>query len=445
MFQDGDTIVALATPPGRGALAIVRASGADAWTLAAAVFCAKQPPQPRLARVGELVHPGTGEVVDQAVLVLYRSPYSYTGEDMAEFTVHAGPAVVEAALAACYAAGARPAEPGEFTWRAMLQDKVDLTEAQAIADLAEARTAAARADALRRLAGELSREVTACRDAIVRARAVVEGALEFGEDVDAAEVEILCATAEDAVRRLLAHSREREALLAGLTVAIAGPPNAGKSTLFNRLLGEDRAIVAPSPGTTRDRLEAPLVLGGVLFRLSDGAGLHDEPAGDVEEEGIRRARAHVEEAALVIWVFDGSVPYAGERPPVPPARLVPVVNKCDLALAPGWEGVIKSRRALGLSARTGEGVDQVVRLLTYRGRGTAAEEKRLSLSARERRLLDEAAAHLARARAQLAVAGVDELAAEELKLAAEALGKVVGAIPIDELYDEVFSRFCVGK
>lgn len=446
MFRDGDTIAAVATPPGRGALAIIRVSGPATREIADKVFRARAGPAPRVARVGELVHPTTGEVVDRAVLVLYAAPNSYTGEDMAELTTHAGPAVLEAALEALYAAGARAAEPGEFTWRAVANDKLDLAAAQAVADLADARTAEARADALRRLAGELSDKINGLREQVLSSRALVEAALEFEQEVSSERVLTLVAAAEAGARALVASSRDRAALVEGLTVAIAGPRNAGKSTLFNRLLGEERAIVTPKAGTTTDRIDAPFIAGGILFRLSDGAGLDARGDDEVEQEGVRRARAYLEEAALVIWLDDGSAPPPAAEPPVEREKLIGVINKRDLPPASGWEAVLEAKDNLWLSAKTGEGVDKLVEELVRRATTRGGDDERaLSLSARERRLLEEAADALARAGEHVRSSGVEELGAEELRLASDALGRIVGAIDIEDVYGEIFSRFCIGK
>jgi tRNA modification GTPase len=439
----------LATPPGRGALAIIRVSGPATRGMAEKIFRARAAAAPRVARAGDLVHPETGETVDRAVLVLYAAPHSYTGEDMAELTIHAGPAVVEAALDALYAAGSRAAEPGEFTWRAVGNGKLDLAAAQAVADLADARTAEARADALRRLGGELSDKINAVRERVLSARALVEAALEFEQDVSSEKVLALAAEAEAGARALAAASRDRAALVQGLTVAIAGRRNVGKSTLFNRLLGEERAIVTPKPGTTTDRLEAPFIAGGVLFRLADGAGVEAKGDGVVEREGIRRALAFLEEAAFVVWLEDGSRPPPRKLPMVAPEKLIHAVNKCDLPLAAGWPQAMAKKGRLAISAKTGRGVDKVVAELVRRatagGARAAAAAGKLSLSARERRLLDEAAEALGRAGEQLASSGIEELGAEELRLASDALGRIVGAIDIEEVYGEIFSRFCVGK
>ncbi len=449
MFRDGDTITAVATPPGRGALALIRLSGPGTREIAQKVFRARAAAAPRVARVGELVHPETGETVDRAVLVLYAAPHSYTGEDMAELTTHAGPAVLEAALEALYAAGARAAEPGEFTWRAVAHDKLDLAAAQAIADLADARTAEARADALRRLGGELSDKINALRERVLSARALVEAALEFEQEVSAEKVLTLASAAEAGARELVAASRDRAALVEGLTVAIAGRRNVGKSTLFNRLLGEERAIVTAKPGTTTDRVDAPFIAGGVLFRLADGAGVDAKGGDEVEREGIRRALAFLEEAAFVVWLDDGSRPPPRKQPMVAPEKLIHAVNKCDLPLAAGWPQAMARKGRLAISAKTGRGVDKVVAELVRRAttpdaRADAAEGK-LSLSARERKLLEEAAEALCRAGEHLASAGIEELGAEELRLASEALGRIVGAIDIEEVYGEIFSKFCIGK
>jgi tRNA modification GTPase len=385
------------------------------------------------------------------------APASYTGEDMAEISVHAGPAVVNAALEALYAAGARAAEPGEFTWRAVGNGKMDLAAAQAVADLADARTAGARADALRRLGGELSREVNALRERVVSARALLEAAVEFDQDVAPEEIANIVAEAEEGARRLVEESRDREALVEGLTVALAGPRNAGKSTLFNRLLGEDRSIVSATPGTTTDRVDAPYVAGGILFRLSDGAGLDAEGDNGVEAEGIRRARDYLSRAAYVIWLDDATSPpppmettgKAALEPgdaTVPAERVIRVINKCDLPAAEGWPEGDGTR--IRVSAMTGEGVDILIGELVARakaGEGNAADGAPLSLSARERSLLDEAAGSLGRARELVLEDAAEELAAEELRLAAASLGRIVGEIDIDEVYGEVFSRFCIGK
>ncbi len=449
MFRDGDTIAALATPPGRGALAIIRVSGPATRAVAEKVFRARAAAAPRVARVGDLVRPDTGETVDRAVLVLYAAPHSYTGEEMAELTIHAGPAVVEAALEALYAAGVRAAEPGEFTWRAVGNGKLDLAAAQAVADLADARTAEARADALRRLGGELSDRINAARERVLSARALVEAALEFEQDVSPDKVLALAAEAEAGARELAAGSRDRAALVQGLTVAIAGRRNVGKSTLFNRLLGEERAIVTAKPGTTTDRVEAPFIAGGILFRLADGAGVDAKGDDVVEREGIRRALAFLEEAAFVIWLEDGSRPPPRKLPMVAPEKLIHAVNKCDLPLAAGWPQALARKGRLAISAKTGRGVDKVVaelvRRATARDARAGEAEGKLSLSARERKLLDEAAEALGRAGEHLASSGIEELGAEELRLASEALGRIVGAIDIEEVYGEIFSRFCVGK
>jgi tRNA modification GTPase len=430
-------------------LAIIRVSGPATRAVADKVFRARAAAAPRVARVGDLVHPDTGEKVDRAVLVLYAAPHSYTGEDMAELTIHAGPAVLEGALEALYAAGARAAEPGEFTWRAVAHDKLDLAAAQAVADLADARTAEARADALRRLAGELSGRINAVRERVLSARALVEAALEFEQDVSSEKVLALAAEAEAGARELAAASRDRAALVRGLTVAIAGRRNVGKSTLFNRLLGEDRAIVTAKPGTTTDRVEAPFIAGGVLFRLADGAGVEAKGDDIVEQEGIRRALAFLEEAAFVVWLEDGSRPPPRKLPMVAPEKLIHAVNKCDLPLAAGWPQAMAKKDRLAISAKTGRGVDKVVaelvRRATARDARAGEAEGKLSLSARERKLLDEAAEALGRAGEHLASSGIEELGAEELRLASEALGRIVGAIDIEEVYGEIFSRFCVGK
>jgi len=448
MFKEGDTIVALATPPGRGALAIIRLSGAYAWPIAARCWHGHGDETARVARVGELSNPVTDEAVDRAVLILWKRPASYTGEDMAEFTLHAGPSVVAAALEAFVAAGARPAEPGEFTWRAVGRGKLNLSQAQAVADLAAARTGAARRDALRRMAGELSGRLNAIREAVVEARGLVEAHIDFGVPAATTQVYELAHGAALEARALLEHGRAREALTEGALVAFAGAPNAGKSTLFNALAGAERAIVHEEPGTTRDVLEAAVVVGGVLVRLADMAGL-GESNGAVEAEGMRRARKLVDDAALVIWLDDvSSEPTAG-APPVAADKLLRILSKADLKPHAKRPPVLDADRIIMVSGKTGAGLDYLRGEVAARlgpSAGDAGDDEGLSLSSRERLLIAKTARHLEAAAARLEDRGdIDELAAEELGLAADALGRVCGAVDVEEIYDEVFKRFCLGK
>lgn len=447
-FKEGDTIVALATPPGRGALALVRLSGAYAWDIAQRCWRGRGDEAPRLARVGELSHPVSEEAIDRAVLILWRRPASYTGEDMAEFTLHAGPSVVAAALEAFAAAGARPAEAGEFTWRAVAHGKLNLSQAQAVADLAAARTGAARRDALRRMAGELSNRLNAIREAVVEARGLVEAHIDFGVPAAAAEVYELVYGAALEARALVARGREREVLTEGALVALAGAPNAGKSTLFNALAGAERAIVHHEPGTTRDVIEAAVVVGGALVRLADMAGL-GESNGAVEAEGMRRARKLVEDAALVLWLDDVSAEPAAAPPAVPAEKLIKVLSKVDLKPHAKRPPVLDAEKIIMVSAQTAAGLDYLRAAIAARlgpAAGDAGYDEGLSLSSRERFLVDNTARHLMAAAERLEDRGeIDEIAAEELGLAADALGRVCGAVDVEEVYDEVFKRFCLGK
>lgn len=428
-----DTIFALASGAGRAAVAVMRLSGPWAGPVLAAL--AGGLPPPRLASLRRLRH--AGEVLDQALVLWFPGPASYTGEDSAELHLHGGPAVLAAVADALVTLGARPAEPGEFTRRAFTHGKLDLTAAEGIADLIAAETEAQRRQALRQAGGALARRQREWAERLTRLLARQEAFIEF-EDED------LPAGLDDAVAREAAELRaelaaeiagaaQGEALREGLRVAIMGAPNAGKSSLLNALLGREAAITSPQAGTTRDVVEARLIIAGVPVVLADTAGLRE--TGDaIEAEGVRRARAQGAAAELVLAVFAADTAPDAETLALVEAGAVAVVNKADL-MEPAWPG-------LAVSAHTGQG------MAALRAALEAAVRARAALS-------DQAGLTRPRHRAALAATvaaleGLDatplpELRAEALRAALRALGRLTGAVGVEAVLDLVFSEFCIGK
>lgn len=433
------TIYALASGRPPSAIAIVRVSGPRA-AATLEILCGRLP-RPRVATLTTLTAPETGPI-DQAVALWFPAPHSATGEDVAEFQLHGGRAVIASLFAALGKIdGLRPAEPGEFTRRAFENGKLDLTEAEGLDDLIHADTDRQRKQALRQLQGLLGHRAQSWRKQIIEAMALVEVGIDFSDEGDVSEELMAPALArvdalKNEIKETLAASAQSERLREGLQVAIAGPPNAGKSTLLNRLARRDAAIVSPHAGTTRDVIEVHLDLDGYPVTLIDTAGLR-ETIDPVEQEGVRRARARAESADLVLWMCEAddaahkSPEFAGGAP------VWVIRNKIDLTSAVG-EG------AFAISAVTGEGVDAVVAALVdyardYFGGGEAALVSR----ARHRVLLAETVDALGRA-GQLAGEG-DEIVAEELRIAIHALGRLLGRVDVEEILDSIFREFCIGK
>ncbi len=439
-----DTIYAPATAAGRAAIGVIRISG----PLAAEAFRALSPgrslPPPRRATLCRLYDPADGELLDVAVVIRFAAPKSYTGEDMLEIHHHGGLAVTQALMDALgRLPGLRLAEPGEFTKRAFLAGKLDLTEAEAVADLVEATTRAQARLALSQLDGALGRLCRRWREQIIAALSRIEAEIDFGaEEGDVPEDmrrEVLALAAElrESIASHLADQRRGERLRAGITVAIVGPPNVGKSSLLNRLARREVAIVTPIPGTTRDPLEVALDLDGLPVVLVDTAGLR-ESADPVEREGVRRARERAEHADLRLHLLDPFIPESA-WPEEDPCGLL-VVNKVDLAPPPA-----SPRPFLAVSCRTGAGMAELEARLRERaaelvGSGDVAVITR----ARHREALSEALDALDRVTAD---GESRELAllAEDLRIAARALGRVVGEIGVEDLLDRIFAEFCIGK
>jgi tRNA modification GTPase len=450
MTLSADTIFAPATAPGRAALAIVRVSGPAAEDVCRCLT-GRAPPAPRRASLRRLHDPHRGEPLDEGLILWFPAPASFTGEDVLELQLHGGRAVIAALLEALSGlAGLRPAEPGEFTRRAFLNGRLDLTAVEGLADLIEAETRAQARQALRQLDGALGRLYEAWRQTLLSALARLEAEIDFAPEEDVPDDLIVAVQPE--VRRLsaeieahLADGHRGERLRAGLTVAVVGPPNAGKSSLVNRLARREVAIVTPLPGTTRDVLEVHLDLAGYPVTLLDTAGLR-EATDEIEAEGVRRARARAEHADLRLVMFDGAT-----WPNLDPATLalldeaaIVVVNKSDLIARPAGL-VVGDRPALSVSCLTGAGVAALLDALAERAaRLFGLGDEPVLTRARHRAALRDAAAALARF---AAAPEQTELAllAEDLHLAARALGRITGQVAVDDVLDRIFAEFCIGK
>jgi tRNA modification GTPase len=435
-----DTIAAIATPAGRGGIGIVRISGPAVAGIAAAVIGGLPEPRAATLRTFRDAH---GEVVDGGIALYYPAPHSYTGEPVLELQGHGGPVVMQALLAACLDAGARLAEPGEFPRRAFLEGKLDLAQAEAVADLIDAASREAARSALRSLAGEFSSAVAELTAQLVELRALTEAMLDFPEeDLDSLhrdDAASRLARVRAALEEVLSRSQQGSLLRSGIHVVIAGRPNVGKSSLLNRLAGEERAIVAPIPGTTRDALREPIQIEGVPLVVVDTAGLRAS-ADAVERLGMERTHRELERADLMLAVFDaGSGPAMLETLPTEVTR-IDVYNKVDLL--PGFQPPAGAHRAVGVSAKTGEGIDALRKAILEAAGWVATGESVFLARERHLRALEAARRHLAVADSELRRW---ELFAEELRLAQVALGGISGEVTADDLLGEIFARFCVGK
>lgn len=431
-----ETLFAPASGFGRAAVAVLRVSGPEAGAVLAAL--AGSPPPARRLSLRTLRDPADGTVLDRALVAFFPGPETYSGEDMAELHLHGGLAVRARVLAALSRqAGCRPAGPGEFTRRAVLNGRMDLTEAEGVADLIDAETEGQRRQALRQLEGALSRQVAAWRDEAIDLLAGAEAALDFSDEGDVDEDGLDAALIgratilRDAIAAALADGRRGERLRDGFWVVLAGEPNAGKSTLLNALARREAAIVSEIPGTTRDAIEVRLDLEGLPVVLVDTAGLRETEEA-VEAEGIRRSRARIAEADLVLTL----VPPGGVAPDLSGAPTLLVHTKADLS-ADAAEG-------LAVSARTGEGLPALLDALRERAEAGMGEGNALVTRARHREALERCLAHLDRLCAG-AAGGLPELAAEDLRLAVRALGEVGGHVGVEDVLDRLFAGFCIGK
>ena len=447
-----DTIAAIATPPGRGAVGMVRVSGPLVPRICESLAGALPPPRQAALRS---FRDAAGERIDQGLLLYFPAPRSYTGEDVLELQGHGGPMVLSLLLQAACAAGARPARPGEFSERAFLNGCLDLAQAEAVADLIDASSRSAVRAALHSLQGEFSNRVQGLLDELIAVRADLEAALDFAdEDVpwitpqtlherSAGLVEITA----DLIREAAQGRRLRE----GMSVAIAGQPNVGKSTLLNRLAGAEAAIVSPQAGTTRDLLREHIVVDGLPLTVIDTAGLRDS-SDPVEQEGVRRAWAALEKAELILFLADdrnGLTDTDAALLAKLPADIETLLlfNKCDLSgAAPLREKDAQGRTRLRLSAAAGQGMDLLAaEIKRAAGFSSAGAEGLFTARARHLDALHHAQASLRLARAHAARNDSPELIAEELRLAQQALDEITGRFSSEDLLGRIFSSFCIGK
>jgi tRNA modification GTPase len=446
-----DTIVAAATPPGRGSVGIVRVSGPKTPEIAAVIM--GEVPQPRRATFARFLD-AQQQPIDAGLALFFPSPHSYTGEHVLELHGHGGPVVVEAVIGRVLQLGARRALPGEFTQRAFLNDKLDLAQAESIADLIDAGSRQAARAAMRSLQGEFSAMVQGLTEAVIELRTYVEAAIDFPEE----EIDFLAdRQLEERLAGVRAHfdgveqsARQGRLLREGMTVVIAGRPNAGKSSLLNRLAGYDAAIVNATPGTTRDVLRERIDIDGMPLHVLDTAGLRDSPD-DIEREGVRRAEVEIARADRVLFVIDtpedpDGRAYSEERKRLPAEVPVTLIfNKCDLARGIPVADTLSGPPRITVSALRGDGLDALRDHLKSSMGFTTTESG--TVSARQRHLdaLERARACVEEAARQLQERRAGELVAEELRAAQQALGEVIGEFTTDDLLGRIFSSFCVGK
>ena len=469
--MEGDTIAAISTPVGEAGIGIIRLSGPDARRIREKVFRpgASKGREPdaeadellshRLV-YGHVIDAGTGEVLDEAMACFMAAPRTYTREDVLEIDVHSGPRVLSRVLSAVLAAGARAAEPGEFTRRAFLNGRLDLAQAEAVMGIIRAQTDAARRAAVEGLDGRLSKEISRTRRGIMEALAYIEATLDFPEEeIDPVPEGWLVSRAEEArraVERLVGGARTGRILREGLTTVIAGRPNVGKSSLLNALLGTERAIVTPVPGTTRDAIEEGLNVRGIPLRVIDTAGLR-QAVDAVEKIGVERSRELVHRAGLVLLVLDAAEGLTADDREIAQELVgtgVPVLvvlNKMDLGRPAVSEKdireVLPARAILLVSALTGEGLAELEHSIyqavtggqAVLGEGVAAG------TARQEAALREAGSYLAEALRSLRTTEGLDLAAIDLRGAAESLGRITGETAGEDLLDQIFSQFCLGK
>ena len=436
-----DTIAAIATPPGMGGVCVIRISGGQAATIAKAL-AGKLPPA-RFAALATF-RDAQGDVVDQGLLLYFPAPHSFTGEDVVELHGHGGIAVSSQLLHAVLEAGARLAEPGEFSRRAFLNGKMDLAQAEAVADLIAARSQAAVQAANRALQGEFSRAVNQLSDEIYALRRYIEAALDFPEEeidfLAEGDIETRLLAFGAALDALLAQSKQGRLLNEGIQLAIVGKPNAGKSSLLNALLGEERAIVTDQAGTTRDIVREEILIDGIPVSILDTAGLrHSEDI--VEQEGIRRARAAMDNADIVLWLIDGTAQHDdGDSIDIADGKpLLKVWNKADcVQLADGDPH-------LWISAKSGQGIEALKAAIARLAGQENRDESPFIARARHVEALQRAKHFYQQALAQLRGWRAGELVAEDLRQVHDALGEITGKISADDLLGSIFSSFCIGK
>jgi tRNA modification GTPase len=450
MRSTTDTIAAIATPTGRGSVGILRLSGPQAASISE-----KMCGTPLVPRVATLRHFRDAEdcAIDQGLALFFPAPHSFTGEDVVELQAHGGPVVLQLLQQAACTHGARPARPGEFSERAFLNNRIDLAQAEAIADLIDASSAQAVRSARRSLDGEFSQRVNALVEELIQLRVFVEGALDFSdEDVNWLADEGLSSRLEillTHLRTLMAQAAQGRRLREGITVTLTGQPNVGKSTLLNRLAATDAAIVTAIAGTTRDVLRENIVLDGLPITVVDTAGLRDSDD-PVELEGIRRAWQALDHAEIALYLVDSRQRLTADDQALLkkiPAHLHVVVvhNKCDLSGEAPRRETRDAYAHIHLSASQGQGVELLEREIKSIAGVSDQSENIFSARARHLDALQRTLAHTLQAQQRLQEQATAELAAEELRLAQNALSEITGAFSSDDLLGRVFSQFCIGK
>ncbi|MDR0310483.1 MAG: tRNA uridine-5-carboxymethylaminomethyl(34) synthesis GTPase MnmE [Acidobacteriota bacterium] len=451
-----DTICALSTPPGRSGIAFVRLSGADCPAVLRQIT-GKAPPEPRKACLRRLRDPRSGEEIDEAVVTFFKAPHSYTGENLAEISPHGNPSIIAALLDVLCHLGARLALPGEFTMRAFLRGRIDLAGAEAVRDIIEARTLYQARVAGRQRGGALAKELQPVKDRLIEAIVNLESAVEFAEeDLTTASREAifdLLGGAAQRAEKLINSFRKGRFVREGFTLAIVGPPNAGKSSVFNALLGRDRSIVTDIPGTTRDLVSEDAAIGGIPVRLEDTAGLRAD-GGEIEKLGMERSRRAAADADAVLLVVDASrnlseEEYGLRRQLTSPAGIV-IFNKSDLparvteeekqALSGSWPHV-------HTSAKTGHGIDEARNVILKQISGGEEPDRDdfLITNLRHCQALEKALTGMERGAGALKNGMSEEFALFDLRKALDALGEITGETNTENLLDEIFSRFCIGK
>jgi len=443
-----DTIAAISTPAGEGAIALVRISGVNAIDVAEKIFRGKENPSrfgSHVQHFGEIVD-GKGRLIDQVMFSIHRAPASYTGEDLLEISCHGGTLVTAKVLEACLRGGARAARPGEFTERAFLNGKMDLTQAEAVIDLIRARTDLALRSATEQLEGRLGEKIRKIRDELVSLLAHIDASIDFPEEgISPDEGEKLCArlgSVREEIAALLATADQGRILREGVRVVIYGATNAGKSSLLNRLLGYDRVIVSETHGTTRDTIEETANLDGLPIRLIDTAGLRGS-ASELEQEGIVRTERSLQLADLRLHIADRNAPkpsHFDER--AGNSNEIVVLNKSDLPEDSDW----KNCPALRVSCMTGEGLPELQKEILARiTKQNLRPESTVAINARHRDCLRGALESCDRAGAALGQRLSPEYVAVDLNEALRAVGEVIGVVDVEQILDSVFGQFCVGK
>lgn len=446
-----DPIVAIATPYGESAVGMIRLSGKGVHEIVKKLFKTKAKFEERKALYGTLTDL-EGKPVDEGIAIFYKAPKSYTGEDMVEITLHGNPVILEKALKIFIDAGCRLAEPGEFTKRAFLNQKLDLTQAEAVADLISAKTDLAREVALRQLRGELSKIIKPLREKLLELHAYLEADIEFSEeDIPTITKDQVLEVIDEViakVKELLKTSTAGRVIREGLKLAIVGKPNVGKSSLFNALLGQERAIVTDIAGTTRDFIEETLNLKGVPVRIVDTAGIRktDDP---VEKIGVQRSKEKIQSADVILFVVDGSGEFTEEDEEVfrevKDKDPLVVINKVDLGVKIPLE-IFEGLSIIKVSARTGYGLKALEEEILKRVGFVSQEGLKIYVSVRHEKLLKEALEVLERFRERYSVEDISpEIAMLDVREASDLLGEIIGEVTTEEVLGNIFSRFCIGK